>query len=316
MIRGMLAAAAALALTLGLSSAEAQNLSLRGPAWAQPLLATDVIPTTGGRAALNAEGIDVAARVTIVPNHGGIARVIRYEARGNDGLIALRRFTGHTSTGFWLWGGDTPYRITPSAAVREEMARLVRAAMGVGGAVSGADTQQTCSGGEQAYVELALGGRSTSATRMCVTNNDPVGRLVTRLSELGGSRTEEELAEAAVREVLDADRAFAAMAQAEGVPAAFAHWAAQDTILMADDGPREGVDAVRAAFADWPDGARLEWTPVRGGIAARGDMGWTWGTSVYIAPDGTRQNGRYVTVWKRDYDGNWRFAFDGALRAQ
>ena len=38
-------------------AALAQNLSLRAPDWAQPLLASDITPTTGGRAVLAAEGI-------------------------------------------------------------------------------------------------------------------------------------------------------------------------------------------------------------------------------------------------------------------
>ena len=33
----------------------------------------------------------------------------------------------------------------------------------------------------------------------------------------------------------------------------------------------------------------------------------------YVAPDGARTPGRYVTVWTRDYEGHWRYAFDGGL---
>ncbi len=68
----------AMALTVA-GPASAQNLSLRGPAWAQPILASDIIPTTGGRAVLGEAGVDIAARVTIAPNLGGVARVIRFE---------------------------------------------------------------------------------------------------------------------------------------------------------------------------------------------------------------------------------------------
>src|SRR5688572_6286926 len=195
----LLAAVAALAFGM---SASAQNLSLRGPAWAQPLLATDVVPTNGGRAALNEPGVEVAARITIAPNSGGVARVVRFETRSDGSIIALRRFTGHPTTGWWLWGPDTPVISTPNATVQRELAGLVRQAIGVGGAVSGGGAQQNCPAGEQAFVEMAHGGRSTTATRVCVTADDAVGRLVRRLSELGGSRTEEELHEAAIAEVL------------------------------------------------------------------------------------------------------------------
>jgi hypothetical protein len=42
-------------------------------------------------------------------------------------------------------------------------------------------------------------------------------------------------------------------------------------------------------------------------------MGWTWGNSVHIAPGGARTPGRYVSIWTRDYDGNWRFSFDAPI---
>jgi hypothetical protein len=43
-------------------------------------------------------------------------------------------------------------------------------------------------------------------------------------------------------------------------------------------------------------------------------MAWTWGNSVYTAPDGARSEGRYISVWTRDYRGDWRYAFDAAIR--
>ncbi|HVY84195.1 MAG TPA: nuclear transport factor 2 family protein [Caulobacterales bacterium] len=304
----------AVALLLAVGVAEAQNLSLRGPAWAQPLLAADLTPTTGGRLTLNDDGIDLAARITIAPYQGGVARVVRYEAHGDVATISLRRFTGHPSTGWWLWGPDTPAVSHPSAAVRQEMATLIRNAMGVSASLGNAVGLQSCPNGEQAFVEVSMAGRATSATRACVSQDDPVGRLASRLSALAGSRTEEELAAAAQSELLDADRAFAAMAQSDGAPQAFEHYAASDAIMMTGDGPLTGENVAQRAFEGWPHGARLEWAPVTGRVSSRGDMGWTWGQSTYTAPDGSQRRGRYITTWKRDYEGNWRFAFDGALR--
>ncbi|MES1200745.1 MAG: nuclear transport factor 2 family protein [Pseudomonadota bacterium] len=311
-MRGMLTALAALALSVG--AAEAQNLSLRGPAWAQPLLATDLTPTTGGRLTLNQEGVDLAARVTIAPNQGGVARVIRYEAHGDDAQIALRRFTGHPATGWWLWGPDTPVVSHPSAAIRQEMATLIRNAMGVSATLGNSVGGSSCPNGEQVFVEVSQAGRATSASRACVSPDDPIGRLAQRLSTIAGSRNDEELAAAAQAELLDADRAFNAMAQHDGVPQAFEHYAAPDAIMMGADGPVSGDGAVQRQFADWPHGAKLEWAPSIARVSSRGDIGWTTGESTFTAPDGAQRHGRYITTWKRDYEGNWRFAFDAALR--
>jgi ketosteroid isomerase-like protein len=291
--------------------ASAQNLSLRAPNWAQALVAADVIPTNGGRSAISADGIDLAVRVTIAPTRGGVARVIRYDLRGEEGALAVRRFTGHPSTGWWLWGGDAP-RITPvTAQQREEIAERARAAAGVAGSVGA--TTEVCAAGEQAYIELSVGGRATSLSRACVSESDAGGRLALLLSELAGSRTEEELAAAAVVELLEADRAFAAMAAAQGAPAAFSHWASSDALMVTSTETFNGRAGVSVRFRQWPAGARLEWTPETGRVSARGDMGWTWGSGAYVAPDGTRTALRYVTVWTRDFEGNWRFAFDAGI---
>jgi ketosteroid isomerase-like protein len=307
-----LRAAAACGLALLLSApAWAQNLTLRAPPWAQPLIAADITPTTGGRAALVGDGVDVAVRVTVAPQRGGVARVIRYEARGDQAFIALRRFTGHPSTGWWLWGPDSPRVIHPTPAQRAELATLARAAIGVGGAVGASN--EICQAGEQAFIEIAIGTQSTSLSRTCVVAGDPGGRLVQRLSDLAGSRNEEELSDAAVAELMEADRAFAAKAAADGVPAAFTEYAAEDAVLASSASVSNGRVAITQRFAAWPQGARLAWAPEAARVSARGDMGWTWGNSTTTLANGTRTTGRYISVWTRDYEGNWRFAFDAAV---
>jgi ketosteroid isomerase-like protein len=302
---------AALALAWA-APASAQNLSLRAPPWAQPLIAADITPTTGGRAQLAADGVELSVRVTLAPTRGGVARVIRYDVRGGVGEIALRRFTGHNSTGWWLWGSDAPTTKTPPAAARQEIATLLRAAMGVSGAVATNNNLGVCT--EQAFVEMHSGSQSISASRDCVLNTDAVGRLALRLSELAGSRTEEELADAAVAEIMDADRAFAALAAREGAPAAFQRYAAVDGVLLTSTQRFDGAEGAAQAFAQWPQGARLEWAPEAGRVSTRGDMAWTWGNSVRVAADGARTPGRYISVWTRDYEGNWKYAFDAAVR--
>jgi ketosteroid isomerase-like protein len=303
------AALAALGLACS-APAQAQNMSLRAPDWAQSLLAADIISTTGGRAVLAADGITTSVRVTIAPRRGGVARVIRYDQRADGRAeLAVRRFTGHPSTGWWLWGPDAP-RVTPApAALEPEVANAVRLLLGVGGALTG--DSDACATGEQAFMEIASGGRSTSIARTCVVQADPAGRLVLRLSELAGSRTEEELAVAAVAELLEADRALAEMARTEGAPAAFARFAAEDAVL--DGAGASGREAVAQRFANWPQGARVERTPERARVSARGDMGWSYGAMARVAPDGTRTSGRYVSVWTRNVDGTWRYAFDAAI---
>ena len=164
------------------------------------------------------------------------------------------------------------------------------------------------------FVEIAAGTQSTTLTRACVAAGDAAGALALRLSELAGSRTEEELAAAAVAELMAADRAFNAKAQADGVPAAFNTFAAEDGLIVTSAEILTGRAGIAAGYQNWPAGARLEWAPQTARVSARGDMGWTWGNSTLIASDGTRTQGRYVSIWTRDYEGNWRYAFDAPIR--
>ena len=305
-------AACGLALVLALP-ASAQNLSLRAPQWAQAMLSSDVIPTTGGRAMIGAEGIETAVRVTISSPNGGVGRVIRYDLRGEEGALYVRRFTGHPSTGWWLWGPDVPRITQVPTAQRAEIATLVRAVTSISGSLGG-DTEDACPNGERAYLEIFAAGRATSLARNCVATADAAGRLALRLSEIAGSRTEEELASAAVVELLEADRAFNAMAQADGVPAAFNRYAAEGALIVTSRETLTGRAGIAASYQTWPATARLEWAPQAGRVSARGDMGWTWGTSTYTAPDGARTPGRYVSIWTRDVEGNWRYSFDAPIR--
>jgi ketosteroid isomerase-like protein len=107
--------------------------------------------------------------------------------------------------------------------------------------------------------------------------------------------------------------AFAAKARADGVPAAFTAYASESALMVSRQSITQGREAVTQRFARWPQGARLEWAPEAGRVSDRGDMGWTWGNSTLIATDGTRTTGRYISVWTRDLDGNWRFAFDAGI---
>lgn len=119
----------------------------------------------------------------------------------------------------------------------------------------------------------------------------------------------------AADEMLEADRAFAAMAAIEGVPAAFAAYADPEVRMFPAGGePYHGLDKLVEQFAGWPENATLEWSPVEGFAAKSGDFGFTWGRYVYSAPgedgDMTASHGKYVSIWRKDTDGAWKFIAD------
>ena len=58
----------------------------------------------------------------------------------------------------------------------------------------------------------------------------------------------------------------------------------------------------------------IRWKPLRADVAASGDLGYTWG----VAESGPGKTGPfkpygiYVTIWKRQTDGKWKFVYDAA----
>lgn len=68
-------------------------------------------------------------------------------------------------------------------------------------------------------------------------------------------------------------------------------------------------------FLDTPDN-HLTWTPVGAGMAASGDLGYTYGTYEFTSKDKdkdgkpTVDKGKYATIWKKQKDGTWKVALD------
>jgi ketosteroid isomerase-like protein len=299
----MAAAAAFVALAAG--QAAPQGALGRAPDWAQQLAVNDTLPTTGGRPTLAAAGLAFAVRVTIAPHGGGVARVIRVDG-GDRARLYLRRFTGHPTNGWWMWGPDTPIQKVLTNQQRADIERLARSAVAV---ATGGGQDGACPRGERAFIEIMVGERQTSLSRDCL-GADPGSQLASAVSALAGSQTEEDLRRAAVQELMDADRAFSEMAQRAGVAAAFAHYAAEDAHqFVPGQDPAQGRRAVSQFWSSWPEGATLSWEPQAAQVSDRGDMGWTWGRGVTTF-NGESRTSRYVTVWKRNLDGEWRFVVD------
>lgn len=115
--------------------------------------------------------------------------------------------------------------------------------------------------------------------------------------------------------VLDADRAFARKAKEVGLAAAFKLFAADTVVMFSTATPEMTPDQVAALF---PPGFDIDWAPEGGAISDDGTLGYTWGKARYSAtkPDGTVTDlgpTRYVTIWRRQKDGSWKFIGDGEL---
>lgn len=299
----------ALALAAGVSAAHAQQAA-RAPDWARPLLANDIEASTVRSGTLTAPEGGTAVRLTMAPAPGGVGRLIRYDSGFGGAILKVRRFTGHPRNGWSLWGGEKAVEIVVTPAKKAEIDGLVRSALGAA-VITGAGStgrERACLDGDLAWIEAAAGARALSFEKRCEMEG-ATGALATALSNLAGSRDEEELYQAGLQEVLSADRAFAAAAQNEGVSAAFATFAGEDArVFLARLPVVRGREAVMSQYAGWDPEAKLTWTPEGADIAARGDMGYSWGRWTISQAGRDPSSGHYVSIWRRDGDGQWKFS--------
>lgn len=97
--------------------------------------------------------------------------------------------------------------------------------------------------------------------------------------------------------------------------AAFADWFAADGVALGNGAaPLIGrVAIVKSAKWD-PKVYQLTWTPTDAQMGPSGDMGWTWGHFEGHSKDANGNpvttTGRYMTIWRRGADGQWKVVLD------
>jgi len=119
---------------------------------------------------------------------------------------------------------------------------------------------------------------------------------------------------AEVERLLRADKAFCALAQKRGAAEAFRTFAAEDAVCFPiGEAPVRGRAAILEWMSSGPKG-EMKWTPMTAEVARSGDLGYTWGTYEFRGQGDDGQplvrHGKYVTVWKKQADGSWRFVLD------
>jgi ketosteroid isomerase-like protein len=108
-----------------------------------------------------------------------------------------------------------------------------------------------------------------------------------------------------------------AKATAEGGGKAFAMWFAEDGVSLANgQAPVHGREAI-VKQATWsPKNYQLTWTPTDASMSPSGDMGYTWGhydgTSRDADGNSKVTSGRYLTIWKKQPNGEWKVVLDAS----
>lgn len=140
--------------------------------------------------------------------------------------------------------------------------------------------------------------------------------LPSSASDLAVADVPMSLRRGALEAIRAADVEFSRDATTLGTGEAFGRYAAADAQIFS--GPGEfitGPDAITESFGPLGRKSSLIWHPVDGEISRSGDLGFTVGNAVFT---GEREDGaaivrysKYLTVWKRQRDGTWRYVVDG-----
>ncbi len=118
-------------------------------------------------------------------------------------------------------------------------------------------------------------------------------------------------------ELLRTDREWSVRSKKEGYYHARIEYAADSSIEI-----EEGVMPIvgKKKFEDYPSVHPdsvfcLGWTPLRVEVDSAGEMGYTFGGFAYYTKTklghDTTYYGDYVTIWRRQADGKWKFVMDG-----
>jgi ketosteroid isomerase-like protein len=116
-------------------------------------------------------------------------------------------------------------------------------------------------------------------------------------------------------ELLQADRDFARLSVEKGANASFLAYIDENCVILRPNrAPVIGREKITEMYSTPDTSFTLNWEPLFADIAASGELGYTYGiyTIEMDSPEGTlvTKEGTYVTIWKKDKDGNWKFVLD------
>ncbi|MGD0800792.1 MAG: nuclear transport factor 2 family protein [Terracidiphilus sp.] len=103
--------------------------------------------------------------------------------------------------------------------------------------------------------------------------------------------------------------------------AGFASWFAEDGVALGNAAaPLIGKVAIQKS-ANWdPKVYQLTWTPTDAQMGPSGDEGYTWGHfeghSKDVNGNPVTTTGRYITIWRRLPNGEWKVALDAGANEE
>jgi ketosteroid isomerase-like protein len=115
-------------------------------------------------------------------------------------------------------------------------------------------------------------------------------------------------------ELLDADRSFSKMSELQGMRSAYMEYIDSNGVLLRPNNfPVTGGDAVDLISQTNDSAYIITWDPKSASIAASGELGYTYGIYSYkLKKADSVLFGTYVTIWKKQPAGKWKFVLQTA----
>ncbi|WP_462222636.1 YybH family protein [Ferruginibacter sp.] len=114
------------------------------------------------------------------------------------------------------------------------------------------------------------------------------------------------------QKMMDTDRAFSKLSVEKGMKNAFLEYIDSNGVLLKPNRyPILGAEAIDYLIQQNDSAYTLQWEPEAGFIAQSGELGYTYGVYAF-KPNGkdTATYGTYVSIWKKQADGKWKFVLD------
>lgn len=112
--------------------------------------------------------------------------------------------------------------------------------------------------------------------------------------------------------LIDTDKAFSKLSEEKGMKAAFIEYIDSNGVLLKPNHlPIVGANAIDYLIQQNDSSFTLTWQPHNAVVAKAGDIGYTYGIySFELKSADTILYGTYVSIWKKQSDGSWKFVLD------
>jgi ketosteroid isomerase-like protein len=115
-------------------------------------------------------------------------------------------------------------------------------------------------------------------------------------------------------ELLQQDIAFSTLSLKVGIKNAYLEFADSNAVFLKPNSlPIEDADAIDYIISLDDKDFDFRWEPQRAKVASSGDLGYTYGIyEIKSKVDTNALTGNYVTVWRKQVDGKWKFTLQSS----